>query len=675
MSEVRVVLLKSAQTLEGSRSTSKKRRRALRLFASIGLLTGTALASPLLSVDEAEAFELFGFKFFEGDEEAAAGVINPIAYAVTLTLTEENETLKEELESASTLVVDAEDPVSGSLGLLSKAKNDRKRLVASLYENGRYGGVVTIRIEGQDIAELAPDAEFNTSAGPVPVTITVDPGAEFTMGAVDVTADGAPVDPETYDLDPGSSAASVRILSEEAKLLEALRDGGRPFVAITERDVVADHASDRLDYRLGISPGEPVPFGQTFVAGAKDVDPGFIAYMAGIEPGKTFSPTDLADARDRLLGLDVFSSVTVKEGRAQAADGTLPVQVEVGERKFRYYGVGATYSNTEGAGVSGYWGHRNLFGRAESLRLDAAVSRIGATAVSDTARETDEFDYKASAVFKKPGVLGPDSVYVGSIEAVTEHPLAYDRMSIAATSGVQYKLTKQQTIEARIRGEYEEITDYLGDADFLIASVPITYTYDGRDDMLNPTEGIYAKLYAEPSYEINEGVPYLKARADASTYLSLSESDRFILAGRIAYGAIVGADLEDIPNDKRFYGGGGGSVRGYAFQTISPFYPDVDRPGGDPTFNDTPTGGLSLFEASVEARIGVTENIQIVPFVDAGTVTDDLVPDFSDLKIGAGIGARYLTSFGPIRVDIGIPLDPSSRDGDYQIYAGIGQAF
>lgn len=626
------------------------------------------------AVRDAGAFELFGFKFFEGDEEAAEGIIDPIAYTVTLTVTEEIEGLKDELDSASTLVADVDDPVSGSLGLLSKAKNDRKRLVASLYENGRYGGVVTILVEGKDIAELAPDAEFDTSI-PVPVTITVDPGREFTMGRVDVTADGSPVDPETYDLDPGSSAASVRILSEEAKLLEALRDGGRPFVAITERDVIADHATGRLDYTLGVSPGDPVPFGRTFVDGAKDVDPGFIAYMAGIEPGETYSPQTLADARDRLLGLDVFSSVTVKEGKAQAADGTLPVQVEVGERKFRYYGVGATYSNTEGAGVSGYWGHRNLFGRAESLRLDASVSRIGATAVSDTVRETDEFDYKASAVFKKPGILGPDSVYIGSIEAVTEHPLAYDRMSIAATSGVQYKLTKQQTIEARIRGEYEEITDYLGDAEFLIASVPITYTYDGRDDMLNPTEGIFAKLYAEPSYEINEGVPFLKARADASTYLSLSASDRFVLAARVAYGAIAGADLQEIPNDRRFYAGGGGSVRGYAYQTISPFYPDFPLPGGDETFNDTPTGGLSLFEASFEARIGVTENIQVVPFVDAGTVTDDLVPDFSNLKIGVGVGARYITSFGPIRVDVGIPLDPSSRDGSYQIYAGIGQAF
>ncbi|KQT55005.1 hypothetical protein ASG43_04455 [Aureimonas sp. Leaf454] len=640
------------------------------------LVLGSALA--LCAAPGAGAFEIFGFKFFEKDEDTA-DIVDPVRYTATLTVLgaedETTEDLKEELEAASTLVSDADDPVSGSLGLLSKAKGDRKRLVASLYENARYEGLVTIRIEGSDIADLAPDAKFDTSGGPVPVEITVDPGALFTLGSVDITADGTPVPADATELAPGGTAESVRVLREEGRLFERLRSEGRPFVAVTERDVVADGATKTLDYRLAVSPGEPVPFGEIFVEGAQDVDPGFIAYMAGIEQGKVFTPEDLKKARERLLKLDVFSSVTVREGQAEAADGTLPVQIEVGERKFRYYGVGATYSNTDGAGVSGYWGHRNLFGRAESLRLDASVSRIGATAVSDTVRETDEFDYRVSAVFKKPGVLGPDSVYVGSIEAVSEHPLAYDRDSIAATSGVQYELTDQQTIEARIRGEYEEITDYLGTEDFLIASVPITYTFDGRDDKLNPTKGFLAKLYAEPSYEIGEGTPFLKARGDLSAYLSLTESNRFILAGRLAYGSIFGADLQDIPNDRRFYAGGGGSVRGYGFQTIGPYYPSFPRPGGDPSFVDTPTGGLSLFEASAEVRVGVTENIQIVPFVDAGAVSDELTPDFSNLKIGAGIGARYLTSFGPIRVDVGIPLDPGPRDADFQIYAGIGQAF
>ncbi|MBO0904374.1 outer membrane protein assembly factor [Jiella sp. MQZ13P-4] len=625
----------------------------------------------------AGAFEIFGLKFFES-ADSKVEVIDPLNYAVTLDVApapEDDGSLKETLSDASGLVADADKPVSGSLGLLSKAKTDRKRLVAALFEQARYDGLVDIFIEGRDITTLQPDASF--SARPVPVTIKVRPGPKYTLGRVSVSTGGIPVDPAEYGLEPGGEAGSAKVLDAEGKMFQKLREDGRPFVAVTGRDIIADAATDRLDYRAELSPGPRVPFGDVWVDGAKDVDPGFIAYMTGIKAGEVFSPQELQDARDRLLKLGVFSSVTVKEGKAEDPDGTLPVQVEVGERKFGYYGVGATYSNTDGAGANGYVGYRNLFGRAESIRLDASVSRIGASAISTEARQTDGFDYSSSLVFKKPGVLGPDSVYIGSLEVKKEQPLAYDRQSYAATSGVEYDLDKQQKLNVTLRAEYEEITDYLGERDYFITSLPITYTYDGRDNELNPTEGFYFQALAEPSYGFNSATPFLKTRLDGRAYLPIGESKRFVMAGRLGYGTIFGADLLDIPNDRRFFAGGGGSVRGYEFQSIGPYFPSTVPAGSgyNSDFTDTPTGGLSLFEGSVEARIGITENIQVVPFLDFGTVSDKLVPDFATFKLGAGVGARYLTSFGPIRIDVGIPLDPGPRDASYQIYAGIGQAF
>lgn len=633
-----------------------------------------------IAPSDAPAFEIFGLTFFEDENDADENlVLDPVNYTVSLTVGPgegDVAALEETLRDASILVADEDEPVSGSLGLLSKARNDRKRLVAALFEEGRYDGLVFIAIESRNISDLPPDATFDTSR-PVPVSIRVDPGPVYQLGRVDVDVAGLMVDPAEYGLAPGGNASSVALLDGEAKMLSDIRDTGRPFVAITERDILADAARDRLDYLLDVSPGPVVPFGEVWVAGAEDVDPGFIAYMTGIEAGEVFSPEELAAARERLLELGVFSSVTVREAKGQSADGTLPVQVEVGERNFGFYGIGATYSNTEGAGASGYVGYRNLFGRAESIRLDASISRIGATALSDQARETDQPDYSASLVFKKPGVLGPDSVYVGSIEAGRQQPLPYDREFIAVTSGVEYEIDDEQDLAAGIRLEYEEISDFLGTRDYLLASVPVTYTYDSRDNELNPTEGFYAQALVDPTYGFENSTFFARTRAEARTYLSLTESDRFILAGRAAYGAIFGADLLDIPNDRRFFAGGGGSVRGYEYLSIGPYFPSFVPPGSgfDEDFTDTPIGGLSLFEGNLEARIGITENIQIVPFVDFGAVGEDLAPDFSNLKIGTGIGARYLTSFGPIRLDVGIPLDPGPRDASYQIYAGIGQAF
>ncbi len=159
-------------------------------------------------------------------------------------------------------------------------------------------------------------------------------------------------------------------------------------------------------------------------------------------------------------------------------------------------------------------------------------------------------------------------------------------------------------------------------------------------------------------------VPFVKFRGEGSAYYSLDTDGRFVLAGRTVAGSIVGADLAEIPADRRFYAGGGGSVRGYAYQGIGP----RDARG-------QPTGGLSLLEGSVEMRFAVTEKFGIVPFVDAGTVSTKAFPDFSEVRAGAGVGIRYLTPFGPLRVDAAVPLNPGPGDPDFGIYAGIGQAF
>ncbi|MFD2236755.1 autotransporter assembly complex protein TamA [Aureimonas populi] len=641
----------------------------LALTGMFGLVVASALPAP---VDARSLLDPFGL--FSSDDEVEDEIVDPVEYTVSLTVTPEVEGLQDILESASTLVADEHEAVSGSLGLLSKARNDRRRLVAALYENSRYEGIVTIRIEGQDIADLPPDATFDTSR-PVPVTITVTPGQLFTIGRVAISAQGVPIDPAEYGLEAGEAADSVRVLAAENQIYRDLRETGRPFVAVTGRDVVADSATARLDYALELSPGEPVPFGETGVSGTRRVIPGFVAYIAGIEPGTTYSPEVIDRARERLTGLGVFSSVNVRPADAQAADGTLPVFVEIAERPFNTFGAGATFSNTEGAGANVYYERRNLFGRAESIRLEGAVSRLGANEISDNGREIEGADYRASAVFRKPGVLGPDSVYVGSLIALREQPLAYDRYSIAGTSGVEYRIDERQSASASIRVEYEDITDYLGTEDFLIGSLPVTYTYDARNDELNPTEGFRLQFTGEPSFDAINSTPFFKARGDVSAYLAFDEEARFVVAGRAALGTVLGADLMDVPNSRRFYAGGGGSVRGYTFQSIGPYYPSEVLPGANELFVDTPTGGLSLFEASAELRIGVTENIQIVPFIDGGTVSDDLFPDFGEFKLGAGVGARYLTGFGPIRLDVGIPLDPGPRDGSFQIYAGIGQAF
>lgn len=623
--------------------------RAL-LLATLGT-SGLMAESP-----RAAAFELFGIKLWGSDEKTDEAITDPLRYTVTIEAPDTADDLKEKLETVSSLKNDEERPVSGSLGLMTKARGDREQLVAALYEDAHYEGVVDIAIAGQSLDDLPPDAEFKGQQ-PIPVTITVRPGQKFTLGDIRLNGDAAGMASADFGLISGGDASSGAVLKAEARLVKALKDEGRPLAKVTDREIVADHDNGRLDVTLTVEAGPVAGIGQTTVEGTEAVDREFTEYMTGLKRGERYSPKQIEDARDRLLGLEVFNSVSLKEGDKLDADGNIPIDVEVSERKPRYLGVGGTFSNTDGLGLEGYWGHRNLFGRAEKLRIEGAISGIGANALG-------ELNYNAGIMFEKPGVVGPASKFFASLKTVYEHPDAYDRFSTKGGMGLSYELDKRQTVSAEVSLDYSKITDSFGKHDYLIASVPLQYVYDSRDNKLNPKSGFRFLAYAEPSYDILNGATFVKLRGEGSAYQAIDSGGRFVLAGRAALGSIVGASLQDVPADRRFYSGGGGSVRGYAYQGIGP--KDI---------NGQPIGGLSYFETSAEMRIGITDTIGIVPFVDAGTVSTEQFPDFSNLKVGAGVGLRYVTPFGPLRIDGAVPLNREPGDPRFGIYAGIGQAF
>ncbi|TPK18633.1 outer membrane protein assembly factor [Mesorhizobium sp. B2-5-9] len=604
----------------------------------------------------AAAFELFGIKLWGSSSDEDADIVDPLRYAVTISAPDADKDLVKKLENASALKGDEDRPVSGSLGLMAKARSDREQLVAALYADARYEGVVTVTIDGKPLDELPPDAEFK-GPQPIPVTIAISAGPKFTLGNIRLEGDAAGLMSADYGLISGGDAGSGAVLKAEALIVRTLKEQGRPLAKVTGRQIVADHATSTLDVTLTVAAGPVAGYGATTVEGTEKVDRDFTEYMTGLKRGKQYSPQEISDARDRLLALEVFNSVTFKEADKLDADGNIPIGVQVSERKPRYFGLGGTFSNTEGLGLEGYWGHRNLFGRAEKLRIDGAISGIGSNNLS-------ELNYNAGIMFEKPGVIGPASKFFASVKTVLEHPDAYDHFSVKGSTGLSYELDKKQTVSAEVALDYSRIHDAFGKHKYLIASIPLQYVYDNRDNRLNPTTGFRLLAYAEPSYDILSGAAFLKLKGEGSAYQSLDTASKFVLAERVAVGSIVGTGLQSVPADRRFYSGGGGSVRGYAYQGIGP-----------KDFTGQPIGGLSFFETSVEMRIAVTDTIGIVPFVDAGSVSTKSVPNFSDVKVGAGVGLRYVTPFGPLRIDAAVPLNRDPGDPHFGIYAGIGQAF
>ncbi len=639
------------------RGTAPKTGIAYRRMGIVMLVAAAAALSPALVAD-AFAFKLFGMNFFGKDEDTSDQVPDPVRYDVTLTTDAADPDLKEALENSSRLVGDKDKPVSGDLGVVVKARDDIERLVATLYEKARYGGVVTITIDGRNINALPPNPTFNRSR-PVPVHVSVAAGPVFKVHEVQFGGDAAGQNPADYDLAPGEQAGSLVIIKAGDKIVEQLKSNGHPLAKLTDRKVIADHKTNTVNILIAAESGPVAPIGNVGVTGEKSVRSDFIERYSRLNKGDRYSPEAVKKAGDRLRALGVFSSVTIHEADALNPDGTFPMTIEVAEGKQRYLGLGAQYSTTDGFGVNGYWGHRNLFGAAESLRIEGSVGRLG------DASNIGDLDYSAGVTFTKPGAFFPSATLTASILAKTENPDAYSAKLVTASLGLAYELSDIDTISGAGEVSWEKDDDAFGTNTYLTFALPFQYDRDTRDNKLDPTEGYRATLKATPSYESYNGTFFSSLEGSISGYQGLGAEDRIVLAGKLSTGFLFGADnLENIPATRRFFAGGGGSVRGYGYQEISPYNAAND-----------PTGGASYVTASFETRVKITDTIGIVPFIDVGTVSADLAPDFSDIRAGAGIGVRYATPFGPLRLDFAVPLNKYEGGTSYGIYAGIGQSF
>ncbi|MGQ7793276.1 autotransporter assembly complex protein TamA [Faunimonas sp. B44] len=626
-------------------------RAGLVAMAALGL--GLALAPGSAS---AQGFfsRLFG-------REAPEPV--PDAQPYTLDFQVTDEALRNSLQAASNLYAERDRAPPGTPGLLARARGDYARILAALYREARYGGVIRITIGGRAPEAIALDEPL---PDPVDVTVSVDPGPLFTFGQVRIQ--GAP---ETFDPDeeeanldladlelvPGAPARSGRIIAAEQRIVTVWRQRGHPKAAIESREVVADHATNIVDVTIVARPGPEAPIGTVAVTGTERMNPEFVVRQTGLTPGEEYDPDTLQDARDRLLRLQVFSSVSIREGEFLDAMGRLPVTFALAERKRRVIGGGASYSTVDGAAVEAYWMHRNLFGRAERLRLDAQVGRIGS-------RDYDELTYRVGATFVKPGVFTPDTDVTLAALAQQDNVDPYERRSVSGRVALSHRFSDPLSAETGLLVERSRIKDAFGINNYLLVSLPSHLTWDSRDDKLNPTEGVHARFAVEPFHDLRNDATAVVLNATAASYLSLDEDDRFILAGRVGLGAIPGADIREVPADRRFFLGGGGSIRGYAYRNVGP------------KLGNEVTGGLSYWEASLELRARITETIGIVPFVDAGAAYQDPFPDFGEQTvIGAGLGLRYHTSIGPIRLDVARGLNRGKDDPAFAIYLGLGQAF
>lgn len=565
----------------------------------------------------------------------------------------EDSTLEAEIRAASVLLSsDATAPED----ILAQAQGDYTRIVEALYANGHYSPVVNIRLDGREAAGFDPFALPRVIRSAL---ILVDPGPRFTFGTARITP-RAPGSERTDGFSRNAPARADVVRDAVAAAISDWRQAGHAKAQVADQSVVARHDAAKLDVTVGLDPGPRLRFGQVVVTSDSGVRDARIRQIAGIPRGEAFDPDTVEKAASRLRRTGTFRSVTLTETDRIDAAGEMEMDIAVVDQKIRRIGGGAELSSLDGLTLSAYWLHRNLFGGAERLRIETEIAQITGTA--------EETDFRLSFGFEKPAVYGPDTDFTGELEfAYLDEPDFVERRA-GLSFGVSREFSDDLTGEIGIGLAYSEITDQFLDGgnrhrEMILMTLPTALTFDRRDSALDATSGFYLRAEATPFFETVRSDPGARFTLDARAYRALDEEARMVLAGRLQLGSLVGPEAQHAPPGYLFYSGGGGTVRGQPYNAL------------DADYGNMQLGGRSFAGLSGEMRFGVTDTIGIVAFADAGAVATGSFGDGdSAWHGGGGLGLRYKTPVGPIRLDIAAPLTDNTADG-VQFYIGIGQAF
>ncbi|MEN3975034.1 autotransporter assembly complex family protein [Emcibacter sp. SYSU 3D8] len=552
--------------------------------------------------------------------------------------------LEQLLKDRSDLVRLRKEEPASIWDLRARIRRDITGFADVLRSEGYYGARITY--------------EIDRAAKPIRVAIDVEPGERFVIGAYSIELVGPDSVPQPVmdearsiaDRQVGRPARSETVALAFGQVMAKLPERGYPRAKLAVQDFKADHKTGKLTARVRIDTGPRVRFGEISLDGLASVKSGYVLKSVTWKTGDVYDSRKVEAFRQELTEMNLFASIRIDTDDPLQGDRQ-PVKIRLREAKHRSIGATASYSTVNGPGGSVFWEHRNIFGAGERLVLEL---------------EGDQKLQQFTADLTKPRFLRKDQKLLFGAEAAREDTDAFLEYRGVLRAAVEREINKRLRVRVGPEVSYLDTRDAFAPAKNVLVGLPAIVTYDHSDNLLDPTRGYRLDGKVSPYAVFGDGKHFVSMEGTARAYFRLDDGGRFVSASRVKVGVLFGADdIRNVPASKRFYSGGGNSIRGYGYQAIGP-----KDPAGEPI------GGMSLFEVSTEMRIKITETWGVVPFFEGGSVFDSELPDFSrKLRWGAGIGVRYYTGFGPIRLDVAFPINKQPTDDKFQIYVSIGQAF
>jgi translocation and assembly module TamA len=560
------------------------------------------------------------------------------------------------------------------VGLLARARGDLTRLKTVLESFGFYQGSVAITINGAGLdAESLGDARSVPAQGKdARVAISFKLGALYHLRRIEIEGELPEDTRGALALSAGAPAVAANVLAGGARLLAALEDQGYAFAKVDAPIAYEDPDSHGLDVNFHVVAGRRVQIGDIRIEGLQRVHEQLVRTRLIVHTGEQYNASKIEKARKDLLGLGVFSAISVQVGTAIDNLGRVPLTFQMHERLRHAASISAAYSSDLGGSSGVTWGNRNIFGNAEQLNLSASIINLGGS-------DTTGLGYDTSVKYILPEFGHRDQSLQLAVGALKQSLQAYDQT--AGTAGVTLfrKISSIWSGSVGLSVTQERIIQEGTTLDYTLVAAPLNILFNSTNlasPLDDPRRGMRAALTITPTRALGQAsATFIITQATIAEYLDLhglglTDPGRSVLAMRALAGVAQGAGEFSLPPDQRFYGGGSGTIRGYRYQSVSPLFPV------SPQFPDqNPIGGTAISAGSVEFRQRIGENYGAAFFIDGGQVSANLKPFSGEFRLGAGAGVRYYTPIGPIRLDFAVPLNRRSTDDAFEVYIGLGQAF